>query len=278
MFHFSFLQFKHFLASIQSGVNCETVLSLLDIHRMNVPLDTRHAPSHENGDAYLLSNPSQSITLYNLPSPPSQCFVVHTPIEASSAVNFASPAMTVTNNGTLVLFVPFLDYSQQQSCQTYQFEYQHIGLDPEYFPCNLSEPQTLDNNMWMATATSQATPPSELPTMANGGITTSTFISPTIIRSQTQSPTSPLIARYSPPYPLSPEADQGLQAPACHQSQRPACPLPHCGTTFKRTHELKRHIATVHGLKKNCPYNPCRYKTGRKDKMVEHERKMHGKA
>jgi hypothetical protein len=245
---------------------------------MNVPLDTRHVPNNESRDIFAVSNSSQPLGLYTLPLPPGQCFVVHTPIKACSWVNCASPAMPVTNSGTLVLLVPCLDHSQQQPCPTYQFDYQHIGLDLEYFPCNLSEPQTLDNNMSTATAASQATAPNELPTMANGGISPSTFVSPTIIGSQTQSPTSPLAAHYSPPYPLSPEAHQGLQAPPCHQSQRPACPLLNCSTTFKRAHELNRHVATVHGLKENCPYNSCRYKTGRKDKMVEHARKMHGKA
>jgi len=245
---------------------------------MSFPLDTRHAPNHESGDAFLLSNPSQPITPYTLSLPPGQFFLVHTPVEAYSSVNFASPTMPVTNSGTLVLCVPCLDYPQQLLCQMYQFECKYIRLDPEYLPCDLSELQALDNNMWMATAVSQATPPNELSTRANDGIPPSLFVSPTITGSQTQSPTSPLVACYSPSYPLSPEVHQGLQAPPRHQSQRPACPLLNCGTTFKRAYELKRHVATVHGLKENCPYNPCRYKTGRKDKMVEHARKMHGEA
>lgn len=243
---------------------------------MNVLLDTRHALDNESGDIFAFSNSSQPPSLYTLPLPPGQCFVAHTPIEACSWMNCALPAMPVTNSAAIVLLVPCLDQSQQQVCPTYQFEYQHIALDLEYLPYNLPEPQTL-GNMSMATTASQATPPNELPTMSSGGILPPNSFSPTIIGSQTQSRTSPLPAHYSPPHPLSPEAHQGLQALPYHQSRRHACSLPNCGTTFKRTQELKRHIATVHGMKKNCPYNSCRYKTGRKDKMVEHARKMHGK-
>lgn len=248
---------------------------LLDIHTMN--LDTRPAPSNESGDIFTFSNSSQPPSLYTLLLPPGQCFVVHTPIKACSWMNCASPAMPVTNSTTILLLVPCLDQSQQQVCPANHFEYQRIGLDLEYIPCNLSEPQTLDN-MSMATADSQATLPNELPTVSNVGILPSNYFSPTIIESQTQSPTSLLSAHDSPLYPLPPEAHQGLQALPCYQSQRHACSLPNCSTTFKRVHELKRHIATVHGTKKNCPYNPCRYKTGRKDKMAEHARKMHGQA
>jgi hypothetical protein len=243
---------------------------------MNVPLTTKPALNNESGESCALSDPSQPLSLYTLPLTPGQCFVIHTPVNACLGIR-ALPAMPVNNNGTLFMLAPCLDHSQQRSCATFQFEYQHIGLDLECLPCNLTEPQTLDNNMWMATAASQATPPNELLSMANGGIPPSTFLSPTITRSQAQSPTSLLAAQDSALDPLSPEAYKGLQPRPDRQSQRPACPLLNCGTTFKRAHELKRHIATVHGLKENCPYNSCRYKTGRKDKMVEHARKMHRK-
>ncbi|KAH9215798.1 hypothetical protein DL95DRAFT_388433, partial [Leptodontidium sp. 2 PMI_412] len=73
-------------------------------------------------------------------------------------------------------------------------------------------------------------------------------------------------AQYSP----SPVEPHELQSFTHQHIQRYVCSQPNCSTTFKRVHELKRHIATIHGRKEHCPYTPCGYKTGRKDKMVEH--------
>jgi hypothetical protein len=242
---------------------------------MAEPLDTIHVPNTESGDIFAFSNSSQPL-IYTSPLPPSQCFVVHTPINAYPRANYASPAIPVTNSGALLRLVPCPRHLQHQAC-SYQFEYQHIGLDL-VFPYDLSELQILDDNMSMATAVSQVTRPNELQTMANDDIPPSKLVFPTIIGSQMQSPTTSLAEHYYPSHPLSPEAYQGLQALPCHQSQRPACPELNCGKTFKRAYELKRHVDTVHGRKENCPYNACRYKTGRKDKMEEHARKVHGKA
>jgi uncharacterized C2H2 Zn-finger protein len=226
--------------------------------------------NNESSDIFVLSNPSQPLSQCALPLPLDHHFLVHTPTKAGSWVNCSWPAMPVTNSGTVVLLVPCLNCSHQPF-PTNQFDFQDIGLDLEY------SPQTLDNYTSTTTVASQALPPHELPNMATSSISPSIFDSHAISSHQTPSSTSSFTTQYSP-YSLSLEAASGLPASPYHKSQTPACPLLNCGATFKRIHDLKRHVDTVHGPKQDCPHSYCPYKTGRKDKMLEHVRKMHGKA
>lgn len=243
---------------------------------MDVLFDAMPVSNNESSDTFVLSNPSQPLSECALPLPLDHHFLVQAPTKAGSWVNCSSPAMPVTNTGTVVLLVPCLNCSQQPF-PTNQFDFQDIGLDQEYFPGNLSEPQTLDNYIRTATPALQALPPAELSTVAIGGMPSSTFDCPAVIGPQTPQPTNSFAAGHYSDAPSSPSLE-GLQASPCHKDQRSECPLLNCEATFKRVHDLKRHIDTVHGVKDSCPYSSCRFKTGRKDKMAEHARKMHGKA
>jgi len=241
---------------------------------MDVLYDERDAPDNESGYFFAFSNSSQPLNQYTLPLPLGQYFVVHAPTEVCSRVSHAPLAMPVSTIGTIFHLVPCLNCSQTQ-IQTGQFDCQDIGLGIEYFPCNPSKPQTTDDYISMSTASSQPLQSTELPTITNSGILTSGFDSPTM-GTQTQH-TASSFATNTPAYPPMPEESQTLQPSPSHRHSKSTCHECDCGATFKRASDLKRHVATVHGQKQECPYSYCQYRTGRKDKMLEHARKMHGK-
>ncbi|KAH6715441.1 hypothetical protein BKA61DRAFT_673401 [Leptodontidium sp. MPI-SDFR-AT-0119] len=189
--------------------------------------------------------------------------------------------MPATDGCTLVLLVPCLDHFRRQVCQICQLTHQHIGSNLEYLSHDISKPQTVYNT-WVpeaaSEAASEATLRNDLLILADSDFLPPRFSAPTTTEPQTQSGMTPLPTHHPAQYSPSPEEPHELQSFTHQHIQRYACSQPNCSTTFKRVHELKRHIATIHGRKEHCPYTPCGYKTGRKDKMVEHARKIHGGA
>ncbi|KAE8442814.1 hypothetical protein EG329_002786 [Mollisiaceae sp. DMI_Dod_QoI] len=241
---------------------------------MNVPLDMRHTPTSESEDISAFSNSSQPLNLYTLPFPPDQYFGVHTPFQSCSW-----PPMPVTNSGTLIIFVPYLDHSHQQPYPTYQLSYQHTEHDLKPIHYNPSSSPPLSNHLSTTPAPSPATSPNELFPMADSGISTNPLTTnyphtPTYPQSPPQSPSPNTLLDLSLNHP-SPPPPPHHQTQTQTQNPKPTCPLPTCNATFKRIPDLQRHISTIHGLKSPCPHNSCLYQTGRKDKMMEHIRKMH---
>jgi hypothetical protein len=126
---------------------------------MDAPLDVWNVPNGGSRDAFATSNFSQPASLYTLPSISGQCFVVCIPSEACSWTNCISATMLTANN--------YLGNSQQPPYPAYQLESQHVRLDQEYFPNDILDTQIRNTDMAMATASSQAMLPNELPTLAS---------------------------------------------------------------------------------------------------------------
>ncbi|KAH7408931.1 hypothetical protein BKA64DRAFT_663845 [Cadophora sp. MPI-SDFR-AT-0126] len=244
---------------------------------MDVPSSTWPTRTNQSGDAFACTNPPQYLSLQALPLPSSQCHLLGTDIKPCSVMNYSSPTMPATDGCTIVLLVPSLDQSRRQDCPICQLKCQHIRSNYEYLSHDLSKPQTV-HGTWVSEATSEATLQNDFLSLADSNFLPPSFSIPIVFEPQSQSIATSLPTHYLPQNSPSPEEPHELQPNPHQQGRRHACSQPNCSASFKRVYDLKRHIATIHGRKDHCPYASCDYETGRKDKMVEHAKRIHGAA